>query len=45
LHGDDTAVRLIGDILPLVLGKYGIDGCDDHLAATQDAPHEYDFAI
>lgn len=45
LYGHDVAVRLIGDILPSVLAKYGIDVCDDPLAATQVALHEYDFAI
>jgi hypothetical protein len=43
-HSNDD-VRLIGDILPFVLSKYGIDLCDDPLAVTQDAQLEYDFAI
>lgn len=45
MHGHDPDVWLIADILPFVLSKYGIDWCDDDLAATHDAPHEYDFAI
>ena len=45
MHGHDPAVCLIGDILPLVLSKYVIDWCNDHLAAIQDAPLEYDFSI
>jgi len=44
-HGHDPAVCLIGDILPLVLSQYGIDWCDDYLAAHQDAPLEYGFSI
>ena len=44
-HDHDSDVWLIGDILPFVLSKYGIDWCDSHLAATQDAPLEYDFSI
>ena len=36
MHSYDD-VRLIGDILPFVLSKYGIDLCDDPLAATPEA--------
>ena len=45
MHCHDPAVWWIGDILPIVLSKYGIDSGDDHLAAAQDSPHESNFAI
>ena len=44
MHSNDD-VPLIGDILPLVLRKYGIALGEDRVAATQDALLEYDFAI
>jgi hypothetical protein len=36
---------VIGEILPFVLGKYGIGRNDSLLAVTQDFPHGFDYSI
>jgi hypothetical protein len=44
LQGRERAVRPIGEILPLVMARYGIEGLDCHQQSPRES-REFDYSI
>lgn len=45
LERQEKTVRVISEILPFVLGKYGIRRSNSPLEITQELPHGFDYSI
>ncbi len=45
LEHPENTVRVIREILPFVLGKYGLARSDCLVAAAQELPHRFDYSI
>ena len=45
LERQEKMVQVIGEILPFVLGKYGIDRSDCRFESTRRFPQGFDYSI